>query len=212
LVQQVALGLAAGVLGASAGRMGVWVQGCSLPHCPGCTSAHTHDAADARARRLAVADLLRLAHQHQPTGLTVSGGEPTDQAASVLALLQGFKQRWPEREVVLYTGLRWAVFARRFAALAEVADVVVAGPYVRHLPATPLAGSANQEVKLLTPLAERLFADHARWPLHRLQVASHQAQHARVDVVTVGIPHSPRLRVAQATLQQPVLPDLLSQE
>ena len=205
-VQQVALGLAAGVLGAAAGRMGVWVQGCSLPHCPGCTSAHTHDAADAHAHRLVVADLLRLAQRHQPAGLTVSGGEPTDQAEAVLALLQGFKQRWPEREAVLYTGLRWAVFARRFPALAAVADVVVAGPYVRHLPATALAGSANQEVKLLTPLAQRLFASHAHWVQHRLQVsAPPQASHPGcADVVTVGIPHSPRLQAAQAGLQQPI--------
>jgi hypothetical protein len=66
---------------------------------------------------------------------------------------------------------------------------VVTGPYVRTRAATALAGSDNQEVILLTPLAERLYCGWQDWPRHALQVGW-----AKMDqMITVGIPHTPRL-------------------
>jgi anaerobic ribonucleoside-triphosphate reductase activating protein len=191
-VAQVAFGLCAGVLGATPHRMGVWTQGCSLRKCPGCTSAHTWSPT--LGRRLAVASLIELARRHtiRPAGLTVSGGEPTDQAEAVAALVQTFRVEFPGTEAVLYTGLRWPTLVSRYPGFAQLFDVAITGPYVRTLPATPLAGSSNQEVRLLTPLAERLYRDWDRWPVHAVQVA------ARSDarVVAVGIPHTARMERA----------------
>jgi anaerobic ribonucleoside-triphosphate reductase activating protein len=193
-INQVVFGLGSGVLGASGNRMGVWTQGCSLTKCPGCASTHTWSP-DA-GKTLKVESLLRLARAQlqPPSGLTVSGGEPTDQPEGVMALITGFRTLFRETEIVLYTGLRWSVLAERFPGLVRRLDVVVAGPYVRSLEAIPIAGSANQEIKLLTPLAKRLFQGWQNWPRHTLQVA-----HAKTgEVVTVGIPHTPRMaRAAQ---------------
>jgi len=188
-VAQVAFGLERGVLGASGNRMAVWTQGCSLPKCPGCSSRHTWSAQG--GRRLPVAMLLRLAEAQPtpPSGLTVSGGEPTDQAAGVAALADGFRAAFPGAEILLYTGLRWRALAARFPELVARFDVVVAGPYVRTREVTPLAGSSNQEVRLLTPLAERLYAGWPSWPCHALQVA----QTGGDRLVTVGIPNTPGL-------------------
>lgn len=188
-VNQVVLGLSHGVLGASGNRMGVWTQGCSLNKCPGCSSTHAWSPDGGKA--VGIESLLRLARAQarRPSGLTVSGGEPTDQAPGVTALIEGFRDLFPEAEVVLYTGLRWPVLVERFPALVGLLDVAVAGPYVRSLQAMPLAGSANQEVKLLTPLSKRLYRGWQDWPRHTLQVG-----HARTgDLVTVGIPHTPRM-------------------
>lgn len=191
-VSQIAFGLGPGVLGATRDRMGIWTQGCSLPKCPGCVSTHTWPADGGRV--MPVAALLRLAQARtpRPTGLTVSGGEPTDQAEAVTVLAAGFRRACPEAELVLYTGLRWDDLWSRFSDLAIGFDVVVAGPYVRTREATPLAGSSNQEVRLLTPLAERLYADWPSWPRHVLQVGQGQGE----SLVTVGIPHTPRLTEA----------------
>lgn len=188
-VSQVAFGLEHGVLGATPYRMGVWTQGCSLPKCPGCVSTHTWSADGGRS--IPVASLLGLARAQRvpPSGLTVSGGEPTDQAVAVAALTVGFRGAFPDAELVLYTGLRWRVFAASFPELAVQFDVVVAGPYVQTREATPLAGSRNQEVRLLTPRAERLYAGWASWPRHALQVGQCQGG----SLVTVGIPDTTRM-------------------
>lgn len=194
-VNQLAFGLGHGVLGATSNRMGVWTQGCSLPKCPGCSSTHTWPADGGKS--ISVVSLVRLARTQSfpPSGLTVSGGEPTDQAAAVADLALAFRAAFPNAEVVLYTGLRWPVLSARFPSLVALLDVAVAGPYVRALQATPLAGSGNQEVRLLTPLAERLYQDWRSWPLHAVQVGQVRAN----QLVTVGIPHIPRM--AQAARQ-----------
>lgn len=134
---------------------------------------------------------MRLARSQTPTpsGLMVSGGEPTDQVAALRVFVQAFRAAFPGTEVVLYTGLRWGAFASRFPELRALLDVVVAGPYVRTLAATPLSGSSNQEVRLLTPLAERLYDGWQSWPRHALQVGQGKTD----QLITVGIPHTPRL-------------------
>jgi anaerobic ribonucleoside-triphosphate reductase activating protein len=188
-VNQVAFGLCAGVLGATSQRMGVWTQGCSLPKCPDCVSRHTWS--QSAGKRVPVEGLLRLARRQsvRPLGLTISGGEPTDQPAAVAELARGFRAGFPGSEIVLYSGLRWPVLRARHPELVELLDVVVAGPYVRTLAATPLAGSGNQEVKLLTPLARELYRDWRSWPLHVVQVASR----ADARLVSIGIPETARL-------------------
>lgn len=183
---QLAFGLGPSVLGATGNRIGVWTQGCSLPKCAGCTSAHTWSAK--AGRTIEVNTLLKIARAqpHPPTGLTISGGEPSDQAAAVEALIEGFREAFPSAEVVLYTGLRWPVFVARHPVLAALPDVIISGPYVRTLAATVLAGSSNQEVRLLTPLAKRLYLDWDQWPKHRMQVG----HGGEKQVITIGIPQS----------------------
>lgn len=189
-VNQVVFGLGRCVLGASPNRMGVWTQGCSLAKCLGCSSTHAWSADGGKT--VSVESLLKLARLRTPSGLTISGGEPTDQAQGVATLIIGFRETFPGAEVVLYTGLGWAVLAKRFPELAALPDVVIAGPYVRGLEATALAGSSNQEVKLLTPLAESLYQGWRAWPRHLLQIGG--SDEGRI--VTVGIPHTSRMTQA----------------
>ena len=177
-------GLQPGVLGATGNRLQITLQGCSHTKCPGCTSPHTHDAAGGRA--VPVTRLLSwMQSLPRVGGLTVSGGEPTDQADALAHLLKQFRTRFSHAEVVLYSALLWPKLQRNHAHLIELCDVVVAGPYVASLPPTPLAGSANQTVHLLTPMAERLYAGWKSWPLHRVQVGQLPQAH---KVLMVGIP------------------------
>ncbi len=193
-LSQVVFGLGPGVLGASTNRMGVWTQGCSLRKCPGCSSTHTWSGDGGKA--VSVESVLRLARSQAvpPSGLTISGGEPSDQAEAVTSLVTRFRATFPGAEIVLYTGLQWPVLAERFPALTALLDVAVTGPFVRTREPTPLTGSSNQEVHLLTPVAERLYHDWQDWSLHALQVGRSKPD----QLVTVGIPHTPRMaRAAQ---------------
>lgn len=188
-VNQIAFGLKWSVLGASPYRMGVWTQGCSLRKCPGCSSRHTW--ARTGGFMVGIEALLRLAQQQAtpPSGLTVSGGEPTDQAEGVTALISGFRTKFPGSEVILYTGLSWPELAERHPVLVALLDVAVTGPFRRAREATALAGSDNQDVVLLTPLARRLYRDWRAWPRHVLQIG----QGGEGRLVTIGIPDIARM-------------------
>lgn len=183
-VNNIVHGLQPGVLGATANRVQITLQGCSHTKCPGCTSPHTHDAAGGRA--VPVTRLLNwMRSLPQVGGLTVSGGEPTDQAAALTYLIKEFHNTFPDAEVVLYSALLWSRLKRQCVQLIELCDVVVAGPYVANLPPTSLAGSSNQTLHLLTPKAVQLYAGWENWPLHRVQVGNLPKDK---KVLMVGIP------------------------
>jgi anaerobic ribonucleoside-triphosphate reductase activating protein len=118
-------------------------------------------------------------------GITLTGGEPSDQAEILASLLHQFRSAFPSAEVVLYSALLWPRLQQRHAPLINLCDVVIAGPYVASLPPTPLAGSSNQTLHLLTPLANQLYAGWESWPLHRVQVGN---LHQDNKVLMVGIP------------------------
>lgn len=206
-VNQVAFGLDKFVLGATDQRMGVWVQGCNLA-CPGCSSVHTWSAK--KGKQVSVDNLIKLAKMQKtkPAGLTLSGGEPAAQANEVLKFVRAFREAFPAAEVILYTGLAWVDFNKNHRLLADSLDVVIAGPYDHAFSATPLAGSSNQEVKILTELAEFLYHDWKNWPTHKQQLAAGGFN----SVVTVGIPDTHRMAKAvdrsgalKVTWQNPAL-------
>jgi anaerobic ribonucleoside-triphosphate reductase activating protein len=177
-------GLNRGVLGATDHRVMLTLQGCSHTKCPGCTSSHTWDAKGGRL--MPVNGLIRwMQSLPRLDGITITGGEPSDQADALTGLLKQFRAVFPAAEVVLYSALLWRRLQQHHAQLIDLCDVVIAGPYVASLPPTPLAGSSNQTVLLLTPMAERLYAGWENWPLHRVQVSNLSRQN---KVLMVGIP------------------------
>ena len=68
-------------------RLGLWVQGCGLA-CPGCASRDTWDPAE--GLEIPVAELAdritRTVVAEDLTGLTITGGEPTDQGRALASL------------------------------------------------------------------------------------------------------------------------------
>lgn len=177
-------GLRRGVLGATDFRVMLTFQGCSHTKCPCCTSPHTWDAKGGRL--IPINGLIRwMQSLPRVDGITITGGEPSDQAEALAGLLQQFRTAFPTAEVVLYSALLWKRLQQHHAQLIDLCDAVVAGPYVVSLPPTPLAGSSNQTVHLLTPMAERLYAGWATWPMHRVQVGNLPQEK---KVLMIGIP------------------------
>lgn len=107
-VATVAHGLAPGVLGATGPGGQLVLQGCGIG-CPGCTSQHTHSPTGGRVMPVtALVRLMRRLHGHgQLRRLTVTGGEPTEQAPALQAFLALFTRAMPACEVVLYSGRPW---------------------------------------------------------------------------------------------------------
>lgn len=191
-ISQLTFGLAPGVLGATPRRMGVWVQGCSLPKCPGCASMHTWPREG--GTRIRIASLMELAHRQPkaPSNLTISGGEPTDQADAVTALAEAFRSEFPEAEIVLYSGLNWPTLAERHPQLIAALDVAITGPFRQELESTPLTGSRNQDVVLLSNLARDLYQGWEQWPRGVMQIGSGPEG----AIITVGVPDTTRMQSA----------------
>ncbi|TVR62696.1 MAG: radical SAM protein [Candidatus Competibacteraceae bacterium] len=149
-------------------RAGLWVQGCRIG-CPGCLVPDSHDpnAGD----EVAVDGLIdRLVALPAIEGLTVSGGEPFDQAPALRALLEGLRERRSDLSLMLYSGYRRERLedqADGRAILAQ-ADILVDGPFVvAEQSPDPWRGSTNQRIHFLS---DRYGArDHAAAPLDGLE-------------------------------------------
>ena len=85
-------------------RAVVFFQGCTLG-CPGCWNPSTHPFRGTEVTVDAVAEEVLRAHQeHALEGVTFSGGEPMQQADSLLGLMQSLRQQAPELSFGMFSG------------------------------------------------------------------------------------------------------------
>lgn len=132
-------------------RCVVWLQGCTLG-CSGCFNPTTHDAAGGRAVEVdELAGELRAARAAGAEGLSLSGGEPLQQAAASAALLAAARELG--MSTLAFSGYTLDEI-RALPGGADVLarlDVLVDGRYVAgERLASGLRGSANQRIHLLT--------------------------------------------------------------
>jgi len=159
-------------------RFVVWLQGCTLG-CPGCFNAATHDAAGGRATT--VEDIAReLAATPGIEGISLSGGEPLQQAEAAAALLDAARSLG--LSTLAFSG--YSVDEIRSLphgpAVLERLDVLIDGRYVAgERLATGLRGSANQRIHLLT--ARYQLADVEATPVAEIRIAPGG------DVVLTGV-------------------------
>lgn len=149
-------------------RAVLWLQGCSL-NCPGCWNPLSHSSDSGLAVEIAsVAEwVIELRANRLIDGLTISGGEPMEQAGGVLALLQALRLRVPEISIGVFSGYTESELARGaflsrddhlpshqadlWHAIRQHLDFAVLGRFNRHRPShQPLVSSQNQALLLLT--------------------------------------------------------------
>lgn len=144
-------------------RMVIFAQGC--PHrCPGCHNPQTHSTAGGSL--FSVKQLLTTYTKHPfVRGITLSGGEPFEQAAAMAVLAKAVHHSGGD--VVVYTGYhveRLRIKAKDnpgIQALLNETDLLIDGPFVMSLRSLeiPFAGSLNQRFVALTPLGKNLLDD-----------------------------------------------------
>ena len=133
-------------------RVVVWTQGCAL-RCQGCCNLGTHS----HAPRILI-EPERLARYVSIIpgieGLTVSGGEPFEQARAVASLCQTVRERG--LSIMVFTGwtydfIRNSVNRDVQDLLAQI-DILVDGPFIQALSIGNLLwrGSSNQQIIFLT--------------------------------------------------------------
>jgi anaerobic ribonucleoside-triphosphate reductase activating protein len=146
-------------------RFVVWFQGCTLG-CPGCFNPGTH--APVGGTLMEVSELLALVRGVD--GLTLSGGEPMQQAPAALELLLGARRLG--LSTLMFSGYTRAEISSQTLGPAVLAhlDVLVDGRYVAgdRLGST-LRGSANQQLHLLT--RRHTLADVESTPTTEIRIA-----------------------------------------
>jgi anaerobic ribonucleoside-triphosphate reductase activating protein len=149
-------------------RFVVWLQGCSLG-CPGCFNPTTHAA---EGGTLVEVDevVAQLRATRGIEGLSLSGGEPMQQAEAAAALLDA--ARALGLSTLAFSGYTIEE-ARELAGGPEVLarlDVLIDGRYVSgERLATGLRGSANQRIQLLT--SRYSLADVEATPVAEIRIS-----------------------------------------
>jgi len=131
-------------------RTVVWFQGCTL-RCPGCYNPGTHEPAGGYEADTEAVTAEILARADGIEGVSISGGEPFQQAEALLELLE--RLAGSPLSTLVFTGYTLAeirALPLGPQVLSQV-DALVAGPYDRTKQlGRGLLGSANQRLHLLT--------------------------------------------------------------
>ena len=143
-------------------RLAVFTQGC--PHrCPGCHNPQSHDPEGGRWEAVS-AIAARFAANPLLSGVTLTGGEPMEQAAACLALLAALPAG---TNVWIYTG--WTLEEilqsgdEHRIALARACDVLVDGRFVLAERSLALAYRGSRNQRLIDMAATRAAGDIRLW-------------------------------------------------
>lgn len=150
-------------------RFVVWMQGCTLG-CAGCFNPTTHDARGGREVSIdELAEQMKQARASGSEGLSLSGGEPLQQAAASAALLDAARSLGMSTLAFSgYTIEEIRALPGGPDVLARL-DVLVDGRYVAsERRATGLRGSENQRIQLLTDRYTR--ADVEATPVAEIRI------------------------------------------
>ncbi len=133
-------------------RSVVRVQGCPI-HCPGCWVPETWDKDGGTRTDIPV--LVDRLLAPNPDGVTILGGEPFAQSASLANLCEHLRAKGCPH-IVVYTGYTYEYITSRkrdpawtanCRDILESIDILIDGPYVAKLaPGGPWTGSTNQRV------------------------------------------------------------------
>jgi anaerobic ribonucleoside-triphosphate reductase activating protein len=145
-------------------RFAVWVQGCSL-RCPGCCNPEFFAREGGESIAVAaLVDELRVARDvHGLAGLTVLGGEPSEQPAAVTALCLAARELG--LGTIVFTGRTHAELQAlpEMRPLLAAVDTLVDGRFDARrrepVDGRRWIGSTNQQIVHLTPR----HADPALW-------------------------------------------------
>lgn len=149
-------------------RSVIWLQGCSL-NCRGCWNPLTHSHGQPNT---SIFDLATWVIDNPVIeGITISGGEPFQQAPALELLLAIIKDARPKLTVGIYTGytlkelqenkFSWYSSAydrlipgdeKLLKSILKQVDFLVAGRYNEDLACVnkPLCGSLNQQIELVS--------------------------------------------------------------
>lgn len=121
-------------------RAVVWVQGCSK-NCEGCFNNQAHDRFN--GKEMQVSSILIQLNLDEIDGITVSGGEPFEQAEELKELLKIAKVK--NLNTLVYSGFTYQELYSKYKDVLIYCDYLIDGPFMKNIPSKcKWAGSGNQ--------------------------------------------------------------------
>ena len=145
-------------------RNTVWFQGCSLG-CPGCFNPRTHDAE--KGETMPVSRVCELLLSASPCeGITISGGEPFQQAEALLELLTLLREK-NSPPILIFSGYTESYLRadKVCSACLDKTDALICGPYRQDLPPAYERFCASENQKLLLFTRHMAYDDFSGLPL-----------------------------------------------
>lgn len=147
-------------------RLVIWTAGCTK-HCKGCANPELRSTEGRRQRTVGeIARMIRrIAEEHTVDGITISGGDPMEQAEELSELLK--ETAGITEDVLVYTGFTYEELTERLSEeqLAEFREniaVLIDGRYVEELntPDAVLRGSSNQRIIYFKEELRQRYEEH----------------------------------------------------
>lgn len=130
-------------------RVTLWVAGCTH-HCKGCQNAMTWSFKAGREFSVKDKDtLFSILSKPYIKGLTLSGGDPVDNYDDILKLVKEIKQKFPTKDIWLYTGYTLDEMKEMgHDELLSLVDILVDGEFklAQRDITLKFRGSANQVI------------------------------------------------------------------
>lgn len=145
-------------------RLCIWVSGCNA-RCEGCANPELWTQ---RPEQFISVENLALAIKKsvmgkEIEGITISGGEPFDQAVDVIKLLNLLNCKV---DILVFSGYLYEEIKNDITKnmLLEMIDVLVDGRYIEELNdgRSALKGSSNQCIYILNEKKEKLYDDYLK--------------------------------------------------
>lgn len=144
-------------------RVTLWVSGCKR-QCPGCANPELWEQHEYQKVNVNVlAEKINKAFGTKEIGITISGGEPFDQADELSELLDLIPQK---KDVLVFSGYRHEELQKKeeAAGLLRRIDVLVDGPYIEEQNdnSSALRGSVNQNILFLNEKVRSIYEEYMK--------------------------------------------------
>lgn len=129
-------------------RVTLWVSGCKH-HCKGCHNEETWDFLSGKEFTSEDKEkLFGVLSKPYIKGITFSGGDPIFSYDDVVSLCEEIRERFPSKNIWLYSGFTIEEIRDMFPRILGLIDVLVDGRFVESLRDVSLAfrGSSNQRI------------------------------------------------------------------
>ena len=142
-------------------RSALWVHGCCF-HCDGCIASDMNSQPSNYVQTDKLAEIFSGVQGTE--GITISGGEPFLQAASLSRMIREIRKN-RDYGVIVYTGFLLEELRKNQDAgvqeLLNLTDLVIEGRYQKELDdGMPYRGSSNQKILLLSDRYREVYQDY----------------------------------------------------
>lgn len=129
-------------------RVTLWVSGC-IHHCKGCQNKETWSFESGREFiDNDEEEIFKVLSLPYIKGITFSGGDPLCSYDDILALAKKIKDKFPKKDIWLYTGYTFESVFENFKEILKYIDIIVDGKFIEEQKdvSLPFRGSSNQRI------------------------------------------------------------------